>query len=177
LGLPLIVGLVSRRVTPRSVAVAVVVGVLLAIAFFLFLPPSVTIFGIIFEQEVIIFAVSFVTVMAIMFGMSAIWPMTAAESERAELFHKRLETPIGDMPEEREAAKHAEEAVSPFGIVGVCVACIGLLMLCVQPFIGERLPMVLNVILGLVLVTIGGSMAWLSRRSRLAKAALAGGRS
>ncbi len=43
----------------------------------------------------------------------------------------------------------------PFGIVGVCVACIGLLMLCVQPFIGERLPMVINVILGLVLITTG----------------------
>ncbi len=35
LGLPLLVGLVSRRVTPRSVAVAVIVGVILAVSLFL----------------------------------------------------------------------------------------------------------------------------------------------
>ncbi len=169
LGLPLIVGLVSRRVTPRSVAVAVIVGVVLAVTLFVCLPESTTIFGIIFEQEVIIFAASFVTVMAIMFGMSAVWPMMAAECARAELFHTRLETPIGELPEERAAPKQDEEAVSPFGIVGICVVCIGLLMLCVQPFIHEQFPRVVNAILGLVLVTIGGLMAWASRRSRLAK--------
>ena len=166
LGLPLIVGLVSRRVTPRSVA-ARRDRRRGARADPLPLPAGcrATIFGIIFEQEVVIFAVSFVTVMAIMFGMSAIWPMTAAESQRAELFHTRLETPIGDLPEEQAAVKHDEEAVSPFGIVGVCVACIGILMLCVQPFIGSEddLPRVMNVILALVLVAIGLLMAWLSR--------------
>jgi hypothetical protein len=113
------------------------------------------------------FAISFVAVMAIMFGMSAIQPMTTAESERAELFHKRLETPIGDLPEERAAVKHDEQAVSPFGIVGICVTCIGILMLGVQPFIHSEdfLPMAMNVVLGLVLVTIGVLMAWLSWRS------------
>lgn len=168
LGLPLIVGLVSRRVTPRSVVVAVLAGVVLAVCLFLFLPSSTTIFGIIFEQEVMIFAFSFVAVLAIMFGMSAIWPMTAAESDRAELFHRRLETPIGGLPEDRSAIKHDEEAVSPFGIVGVCVACIGILMLCVQPFIRspEMRPIVINGILGLVLVAIGSLMAWASKRSR-----------
>jgi Na+/proline symporter len=173
LGLPLIIGLVSRRVTPRSVAVAVIAGVSLSAVLFCSVPESTTILGINFEREVIIFAVSFVAVMTIMFGLSAIWPMTVAESQRAELFHQRLETPIGDLPEERAAAKQDQEAVSPFGIVGVCVACIGLLMLCVQPFIGERLPMTINVILGLALITIGSLMAWLSRRSSLATAALA----
>ena len=191
LGLPLIIGLVSRRVTPRSVAVAVIVGVVLApILFgfpadslldkwpsfirvlltpilFLRLPESATILGIIFDREVMMFAISFVTVMVLMFGISAIWPMTAAESQRAELFHKRLETPVGGLPEDQAAAKQDEQAVSPFGIVGVCVACIGLLMLCVQPFIGsgELLPRVMNVVLALVLVAIGASMAWLSKQS------------
>jgi hypothetical protein len=46
-------------------------------------------------------------------------------------------------------------------------------MLCVQPFIHEQFPRVVNAILGLVLVTIGGLMTWLSHRSRLAKAAAA----
>ena len=52
-----------------------------------------------------------------------------------ELFHKRLETPVGGLPEDQAAVKYDAEAVSPFGIVGVCVICIGLLMLAVQPWI------------------------------------------
>ena len=101
--------------------------------------------------------------------------MTAAESQRAELFHTRLETPIGELPEERAATKQDEEAVSPFGIVGICVVvhrAFDALRAAVYP---EQFPRVVNVILGLVLVTIGGLMAWASRRSRLAKAALAAG--
>jgi solute:Na+ symporter, SSS family len=173
LGLPLLVGLVSRRVTTRSVAVAVIVGILLAPILYLRLPESVTILGILLDREVLMFAISFVTVTVLMFGISAIWPMTSEESQRAEVFHERLETPIGGLPEDRAAA-HEEEAVSPFGIVGICVACIGGLMLCVQPFIRseEIQPMVINAVLGLVLVAIGLPMAWLDRRNRQRSAAV-----
>jgi SSS family transporter len=164
LGLPLLVGLVSRRVTPRSVAVAVIVGIILAPLMYSYLP-AMTLFGIIFEQEVVIFAVSFVTVMGIMFGMSAIWPMTEAESERAEVFHRRLETPIGGLPEDQGVERH-EEAFSPFRVVGLCIMCIGVLMLCVQPWIHERLPLILNVILAFVLIGIGALMYWGSGRRR-----------
>lgn len=167
LGLPLIVGLVSRRVTPRSVAVAVIAGLILAPAMFLTLSSSTTLWGIIFEREVVIFAVSFVVVMGLMFGLSAIRPMTAAESQRAELFHQRLDTPVGDLPEDQAAVTPEEEPVSPFGIVGICVICIGVLMLIVQPWIAERLAMLLNLLLGLILVALGGLMTWLSHRARL----------
>jgi SSS family transporter len=156
LGLPLLIGLCSRRVTPRSVAVAVIVGIIMAPLMYMYLP-SIKIFGVNFEQEVVIFAVSFVVVMALTFGLSAVWPMTAAESERAEVFHRRLETPIGSLPEEQGVQRH-EEAFSPFRVVGACVICIGVLMLCVQPWIHERLPLILNVVLAFVLIGIGALM-------------------
>ena len=188
LGLPLLVGLVSRRVTPRSATVSVIVGVCLAPILFGFpsdsllaqcpaflstlltpilylrLPETATIFGIVFEREVMMFAINFVTVMAIMFGMSAIWPMTREESQRAELFHRRLATPVGGLPED-QAVKEHEEAFSPFGVVGICVVCIGALMLCVQPWIHDWLPRMLNIILALVLIALGSLMAWGSARS------------
>jgi solute:Na+ symporter, SSS family len=166
LGLPMLVGLTSRRVTPRSAVVAVVVGIVLSLTLFVTLPDSMLFLGIIFKREVVIFAASCVAVMAAMFGLSAIWPMTAAESTRAEVFHKRLETPIGGLPEDRPAIGQDEEAVSPFGIVGICVICIGALMLVVQPWIADRLAMLLNVLLGLVLVAMGTLMTWLSRRAK-----------
>lgn len=165
LGLPLIVGLVSRRVTPRSVAVAVIVGVILAPIMFLYLPEKIVVLDTILKRDVLMFAVNFITVMVLMFGLSAIRPMTPAESERAELFHRRLETPIGELPEDQSEKQH-EEAFSPFRVVGVCVMCIGVLMLCVQPWIHERLPLILNIILACVLIAIGGLMTWASTRSR-----------
>jgi SSS family solute:Na+ symporter len=163
LGLPLLIGLVSRRVTPRSVALAVIVGVCMAPLLYIFLPASMPILGINFEQEVIIFAVSFLMVMAITFGWSALQPMTVAEAERAEVFHRRLETPIGGLPED-QGVEQREEAFSPFRVVGICVMCIGALMLCVQPWIHERLLVILNVVLACVLVAIGALMYWASAR-------------
>jgi len=163
LGLPLLIGLVSRRVTPRSVAQAVLVGVSMAPLLYIFLPASMPILGINFEQEVIIFAVSFLMVMAITFGWSALQPMTVAEAERAEVFHRRLETPIGGLPED-QGVEQREEAFSRFRVVGICVMCIGALMLCVQPWIHERLLVILNVVLACVLVAIGALMYWASAR-------------
>ena len=37
---------------------------------------------------------------------------------------------------------------SPFVIVGICVACMGLLMLAIDPWIDDRAAMMLNAILG-----------------------------
>jgi hypothetical protein len=174
LGLPLLIGLVSRRVTTRSVAVAVIVGIALAPILYLRLPESITLlvqvkgataWSVILEQEVLIFAISFATVMAIMFGMSAIWPMTAAESQRAELFHKRLATPIGGLPED-EAAKQHEEAFSPFRVVGICVLLIGLLMFSIQPWLAHGLANWLNLGIAAVLVGIGGTITVVTHKRK-----------
>ena len=164
LGLPMLVGLISRRVTSQSVVAAVVVGVVLAPILYTILPESVTILNIVFEREIVIFTISFVCITVIMFGLSTVWPMTSMESQRTELFHRRLETPIGGLIEDRAVKQH-EEAFSPFRVVGISVLCLGVLMLGVQPFIDERLPKVLNVMLGLILLVIGLAMTWHSNRS------------
>ncbi len=119
-----------------------------------------------------IFTISFASVMVMMFGVSALWPMTAAESERGELFHQRLLTPVGGLPEDRSAIGHGEEVVSPFGIVGVCVACIGVLMLIIQPWIVGQLAGLLNAGLGVGLVLLGVLLAAASWRNSKRKAAL-----
>jgi hypothetical protein len=98
-----------------------------------------------------------------MYGISAIRPMGAAEMRGVEQFHQRLETPIGGLPEDHPPEAVRPARVSPFRVVGVCVASIGALMLCVQPFIADVLPKLLNLVLGLALATIGVLMGWLSR--------------
>jgi SSS family solute:Na+ symporter len=167
LGIPMLLGLVSRRISAFSTTVALISGLIVSMALFIILPEGFEGLGIHWERETVIFALSTLTVLLLMFGLSAIRPMGAAEAQRVARFHQRLATPIGQLPEDQAITGPHAEAVSPFGIVGLCVTGIGVLMLCVQPFIRERLPMVLNVILGLVLIGIGLLMTWLSKRSKL----------
>jgi solute:Na+ symporter, SSS family len=167
LGIPMLLGLVSRRISNLSATTALIAGLAVSIGLVLGLPKEgFEWLGIHWEREVVVFAISTLTVLALMYGLSAIWPMGAAERERVAAFHRRMDAPIGELPEDRSPTESSDGAVSPFRIVGVCVVCIGVLMLCVQPFIDEWLPRVLNVILGLTLVAIGWSMTWLSKRAR-----------
>jgi len=167
LGIPMLVGLVSRRVSNFSATLGVIGGLAVSITLVLLLPKEgSSLLGLHLEREVVVFAASTVTVLLLMFVPSMIWPMGAAEAERVALFHRRMDAPIGTLPEDPVPGERRKDAISPFRIVGVCVACIGILMLCVQPFIDGWLPRVLNVILGLTLVAIGWLMTWLSRRAR-----------
>jgi Na+/proline symporter len=188
LGLPMLVGLISRRVTARAAVSAVIIGFGVGVLLFLKLPSEGNLvvanwfnpdhgplFRLHWEQETLAFAINMVVTLSVLFGVSAIWPMNAAESQRVGLFHRRLATPVGDLPEEQaaRAAGDQEKAVSPFGIVGVCVLAIGAMMLCIQPFIPHKdnlLPMLLNLLLGGVLIVIGGLMSWGSSRARQALA-------
>jgi solute:Na+ symporter, SSS family len=165
LGIPMLLGLISRRITSLAATAGVVGGLALSIALFFVLPKEGYLWDIFWKRESVIFAVSATVVLLLMYGLSFIRPMGTAEAARVALFHRRLDTPIGGLPEDIPPEGEREAAVSPFRIVGICVACIGLLMLCVQPFINEPLPKILNVVLGLTLVAIGWSMYWLSKRA------------
>ncbi|HLA85073.1 MAG TPA: hypothetical protein VJL29_09780 [Thermoguttaceae bacterium] len=147
---------------------ALVGGLVVSIVFFLVLPERFEWLGIQWQRGILAYIHGGLAVLALRYSFSAIRPMGVQEAQRVALFHKRLDAPIGELPEDRvggEAEGQPEGAISPFRIVGICVACIGVMMLCIQPFIHERLPQVLNVILGLVLVAIGWTMTWLSKRA------------
>ncbi|MCC6126488.1 MAG: hypothetical protein IT426_16130 [Pirellulales bacterium] len=177
LGIPMLLGIASRRISTLAATAGVIGGLALSIALFFLLPDNGDLWGIHWERETVIFAFSAAAVLLLMYGLSAIRPMSAAETQRVEQFHLRLDTPIGGLPEDAPPEGDREATVSPFRIVGVCVACIGLLMLCVQPFIQETLPKILNVVLGLVLVALGGAMYWLSKRAERKAATKTGDRS
>jgi Na+/proline symporter len=192
MGIPMLLGICSKRVNARSATTAVIGGIILSAL--LIGPPDFlasllgdtvtrvlrriamaetgTLWGIHWEKETAIFFISTVFTLSVMFGVSAITPMRREEQERVALFQRRLATPVGELPEEqaeRAAAKPDETAMSPFGVVGICVLLIGLLMLVIQPWLftaGHELANWLNLGIALLLVVIGGSMSWLSRQAR-----------
>jgi solute:Na+ symporter, SSS family len=172
MGIPMLLGISSKRVNARSAATAVIGGVLLSVVGIIVMPETGSLWGIHWERETAIFLISAIFTLAVMFGVSAITPMSSEEKERVALFQRRLATPVGELPEEqaeRAAAKPDEAAMSPFGVVGICVLLIGLLMLVIQPWLftsGHNLANWLNLGIALLLVVIGGSMSWLSSKAR-----------
>lgn len=172
-GLPMLVGILTKRVNALGAATALVAGIGLSIVMVMYMPTEGTFYGFHWLRETAMFGISVVFTLAVMFGVSAVTRKSAKEEEGTELFFRRMATPIGQLPEDRHVTekKPGDKVMSPFRVVGVCVVCIGAMMLCVQPWIKERLPMFLNIGLGVGLICIGGLMAWASKRAAARDAA------
>ena len=59
-----------------------------------------------------------------------------------------------------------EGVVSPFGVVGVCTAIVGVMMPAVLPWVTGHLAFEMALGVGLTLVVLGGLVALASRRKR-----------
>jgi solute:Na+ symporter, SSS family len=163
IGIPMLLGLISRRVTNRGALAGFGAGISVGLLLFFIVPEETNWLDVCWEQESVLFFGTAVVTLLTMIGVSVAVPMSAAEQSRIEAFHRRLETPIGQMAEDLPAAVPGEVVVSPFRVVGICVIAIGLMMLTVLPWISGALALGLNASLGLLLVLFGALMAWRSR--------------
>jgi Na+/proline symporter len=163
LGIPMLLGLVSRRATNLSAIVGSVSGVAVGLLLFFTLPAGGEILGIKWDQELALFVATSLVTLVTMLGLSIVVPMKAGESQRAVAFHQRLQTPIGEAPEDQVAHAAGQAVISPFRVVGICTLLIGLLLLGILPWIELTIATWLNVLIGGGLVVVGGLVAWLSR--------------
>ncbi len=177
---PMLLGLLSRRYTGRSAVIGflcgTVVGVLLfALSFYKsrltfagvsWAPDSEAVFFGDFEVklEIAMFLSTAIVTYLVMELMSLVFPSGGEELARAETLLKRLDTPIGELPEDEEPATAGAAIMSPFRIVGVCVAAIGAMMLALVPWLSDSAPRKLDILLGVILLLTGGLMAWGSKR-------------
>jgi SSS family transporter len=186
---PMILGLLSKRVTNAGAIVGFLAGLAVGLGlFFLFhfaLPAkteSALVCGITWnpvkeevvfpatawyaetplKKEVFLFTANALVTLIAMLVVSCIKPMNAAERGRVDAFHDRLRVPIGALEEDRLSPD--TKLLSPFFIVGISVVLIGVLMLAVQPWVTGGLAFGLNLGLAAVLIAIGGLMTWYSRR-------------
>jgi hypothetical protein len=83
--------------------------------------------------------------------------MNDEERGRAEAFHQRLKTPIGELEEDRTSAAGAE-ILSPFRVVGISIILIGLMMLGVLYWVTGPLAFGLDLGFGALLVLLGAAM-------------------
>ncbi|MBN1590608.1 MAG: hypothetical protein JW888_13925 [Pirellulales bacterium] len=178
-GVPMILGLLSRRVTNLAALVGWFVGIVVGLALLKWCPAKVLfeypladgekLFSLALEKEVALFGATLAVSLLTTLLVTLLVPMKADDRRRIEAFHQRLATPIGELPEDQMSGS---AGFSPFKIVGISIFCIGLMLLAILPWVGDwDLAFGLTLGFGLALLVIGAIMTVMTRRADTTPAA------
>ncbi|HOA75369.1 MAG TPA: hypothetical protein PL151_10615 [Phycisphaerae bacterium] len=175
---PMLGGLVSRRLSNGSSVVGFCIGLGLGLTLFLTLPREIEWQGMTWQRETVILLCSLVATLAATLIAMPFFPISPAAQARVDEFQARLSAPIGTLEEDKLPAGASGSAVlSPFRIVGTTIVLTGVMMLAIQPWIKTTggsdprtgtLALVLNLIIGGGLVVLGAIMIWVTRKPRSA---------
>jgi len=160
--LPMIAGLLSKRISNGGALLGCLAGVLAGVGVLLLARDEASWWGVAVKKENLIVWVTTFTTLIVMVAGSLLLPRPRREAERVEAFHRRLETPVGQLPEDIQPT--GGKVVSPFGIVGVSTAIIGAMMLVVLPWVREGLAFEMAAGVGVVLLVLGSLAAYGSHR-------------
>jgi Na+/proline symporter len=157
--LPMMAGLLSRRVTNTAALTGFLAGVLTGMAIFELCPDSFAFLGAAWKKEnAIVWGTTFATLLA-MIGVSRLDPPEPAEQQRIDSFLDRLSVPIGRAVEDRAVGLAGDSRrVSPFRVVGVSTLAIGAMMLIVSPWAKDPVAFKTDVGVGIALALAGTLM-------------------
>ena len=175
--IPMILGLLSRRVTARSALWGFLAGTALGVALFAlsqfvtephafywfqWIPRTseIALFDYKIEiGEMSIFISTAIVTLLVMIIKTLQRPMQLTEKENVYAFFDKLTIPIGMLPADRQEAASATP-ISPFRIVGISLIAIGFMMIGVLPWVGDWFTAGLNAVIALLLCVSGLIMAW-----------------
>jgi hypothetical protein len=163
---PMILGLLSKRMTGASAVAGFLGGLGLGLVLFWLLPDKVHVLGAEVKKENLLLFGTAATSGVLMLVVSRLVPRSAAEDVRAGSFLERLSRPIGELEEDRLVGSGAGASrVSPSRIAGLSVACIGVIMLGVALLVSGGAARGMNGGVGLALLVLGVVMARRSGRA------------
>ncbi len=170
---PMLAGLVSRRVTASSSVAAFIGGLTVGIVLFFTLPADLHLFGIDWKRENIVLICSLLATCGNLLIDLLQHPMPAAQQKSIDAFLARLATPIGRLEEDVVPADSGARMLSPFRVVGVTIMLTGLMMLVIVPWV-KALPdsdmrtgnvaLMLNLTISIGLLVAGIIMILVTRR-------------
>ena len=183
--LPMLLGLVSRRMTNAGAVAGCLAGLAVGLSLFFIksydryfgslatsLPFSmdwlfsskdeILLRGWAIKMEIVYLLLTATVTLFFMAVISWLKPANASAQERTDTFLNRVATPIGKLPEDSVPVEK-KDVFSPFRVVGVSVLFIGLLLLAVLPWISGRTELLLAGGMGLLLAIVGGAVAWGSK--------------
>jgi len=176
---PMLLGLLSRRFSNAAAILGFLVGTAVGVGLFLlsrvdhevgvlglhWIPSQeeVRFGGFALKMEIVQFLGTALMTFVSMLAVSLISIPSERQQSQIDAFRRRLATPIGELPEDQEGAQ-AGATESPFGVVGVSILLIGILLLAVLPWTGGGKVFLLDALLGLALSVIGALVAWATKR-------------
>lgn len=161
---PMLAGLITPKVTTRAALIGFATGVGVGLFMFFELEEKFVFLKMTWMRENAIFLVALAVTVWFTAMVSWLEGRRQGTLPRVEEFLGRLQTPIGDLEDDRVEEPARGEIISPFRVVGTCTAIIGALLIAVTPWTRTRLGLVLDLVLGGFLVVSGVYVAWRSGR-------------
>lgn len=170
--LPMIAGLLSRRVTSTAALGGFLGGLLTGLIVFLTCPGAVSFtlplgvydIGVVLQKEHVVLLSSIASTLFWMALVSRVDRHTPEEHRRVGGFARRLEIPIGQSVLDRDAELARDgKGASPFRVVGISTLLIGALLLGIAPLVQVKLAFWLDVGIGGGLALIGLVITVLSK--------------
>ncbi len=162
--IPMLLGLLWPRMNNAGGLAGFLAGVTVGIALFFLLDDPAHLLGLTSKKETFLIIYTIAVTSGVMVSVSLVFPAGASERQRAEEFLRRLKVPIGQLQEDKATVgERGTGAISPFRVVGISVALIGVLMLAILPYTTDKLAFGLDLGIALVLLVIGGLTAWRSK--------------
>jgi hypothetical protein len=145
-----------------------VLGVTVGLVLFFQCPDEVEVGSLLLKKEnVLLFSTAIVTLITTVV-VSALVARSEAESGRVDAFLERLAVPIGQ--HELDASTGGSgDGISPFWIVGISTALIGVMMLVIVPFVTGALAVAMDLVIAIALTGGGVWMAWSSGKPHTAE--------
>ena len=176
---PMLLGFVSKRVTNLSAILGFLAGTAAGLGLFLlsrieeevgvlgmtWVPAKDEILfgGFALKMEIVQFLGTALVTFAVMAVVSLLLPSSRQRQSEIDDFHRRLDTPIGELPEDEEGAAEGG-AQSPFGVIGLSILLIGVLLFAVLPWVPRGLALALDACFAAALATLGGVLVWANGR-------------
>ncbi len=174
---PMLLGLTAKRYTNASAIAGFFAGTAVGLALFAlsrvkqefgfagiaWVPEKedLVFFGFAMKLEIVMFLGTALVTFVVMRVGSLLSPATPEASARTEELFARLEAPIGSLAADTD--KEAGHPISPFGVVGISICLVGLLLLSVVPWVGGGMVLAIDLALAVTLAVAGGAMYRVSR--------------
>jgi len=164
--IPMLAGLLSRRVTWRGAAAAIAAGFCSGLAFFLYKTfvlskdPSIDANWLRYDYEALSILTNFVVTVLTMVVTTLLEKKTADDRAKIDRFFEKLSTPV------RAEKTHAEatgELFSPFKIIGWVTAGTGLMLIVAAAFQPVGIGQYMNLAAGVVLWALSAGLYLLHR--------------
>ena len=178
--IPMLLGLVSKRATNRGAILGFICGIVVGLGLFflsrwkqeaaflgiVWRPQAgeLVIGGFAMKMEIVLFISTALVTLLVMVLVSWLETMSIEAHSRVDAFLRRLNTPIGDLEEDRAKTTETGYVLSPFRVVGISVLVIGLLMLAIVPWTYGTPALPMDLALSGVLVGVGVVLARQWRR-------------